>query len=375
MSKLHITVNGTTHDLDVPESRMLAHVLRYDLGLTGTKIGCEEAECGLCTVLVNGTPVNSCIYPAFKAQGAQIVTVEGLARGEELHPLQRAFVEHGAVQCGFCTPGLIMTAKALLDGNPNPSDHEIKVALKDTLCRCTGYASVIHAVHSAASELRGEGAIPWQPRETIAPLNAVGRPVPPQEIVDKVTGRARFADDYTFPGMLVGRTLRAAYPHARIRRIDTSRAKALPGVHAVLTHEDVPGKNIHGLIYADWPVLCADKVRYMGDAVAIVAADDADTAARALELIEVDYEPLPIVGDPQFAHSPEAPLVHEEWETGNLLKHIKVRHGDIEQGFAEADVIVEREYRTPTVEHAFMEPECAIGVPRAAAVHWLPVRL
>ncbi|MEP0761578.1 MAG: molybdopterin-dependent oxidoreductase [Chloroflexota bacterium] len=363
MSKLHITVNDKPYDLDVPESRTLAHVLRYDLGLTGTKIGCEEAECGLCTVLVDGTPVDSCIYPAFKAQGAAITTIEGLARGDELHPLQRAFVEHGAVQCGFCTPGLIMTAKALLDGNPAPSDHEIKVALKDTLCRCTGYTSVIHAIHSAASELRGEGPIPWQPRETVAPLNAVGRPVPPQEIVDKVTGRARFADDYVFPGMLVGRTLRAAYPHARITRIDTRKAKALPGVHAVLTHEDVPGKNIHGLIYADWPVLCADKVRYLGDAVAIVAADDADTAARALELIEVDYEPLPVVGDPQFAHSPEAPLVHEEWETGNLLKHIKVRAGDIAQGFAEADVIVEREYRTPTVEHAFMEPECAIGVP------------
>ena len=363
MSKLHITVNDNPYDLDVPESRTLAHVLRYDLGLTGTKIGCEEAECGLCTVLVNGTPVDSCIYPAFKAQGAAITTIEGLARGDELHPLQRAFVEHGAVQCGFCTPGLIMTAKALLDGNPAPSDHEIKVALKDTLCRCTGYTSVIHAIHSAASELRGEGPIPWQPRETVAPLNAVGRPVPPQEIVDKVTGRAKFADDYTFPGMLIGRTLRAAYPHARITRIDTRKAKALPGVHAVLTHEDVPGKNVHGLIYADWPVLCADKVRYLGDAVAIVAADDADTAARALELIEVDYEPLPVVGDPQFAHSPEAPLVHEEWETGNLLKHIKVRAGDIAQGFAEADVIVEREYRTPTVEHAFMEPECAIGVP------------
>jgi xanthine dehydrogenase molybdenum-binding subunit len=363
MSRLHLTVNDKPYDLDVPESRTLAHVLRYDLGLTGTKIGCEEAECGLCTVLVNGTPVDSCIYPAFKAQGAAITTIEGLARGDELHPLQRAFVEHGAVQCGFCTPGLIMTAKALLDGNPAPSDHEIKVALKDTLCRCTGYTSVIHAIHSAASELRGEGPIPWQPRETVAPLNAVGRPVPPQEIVDKVTGRAKFADDYTFPGMLIGRTLRAAYPHARITRIDTRKAKALPGVHAVLTHEDVPGKNVHGLIYADWPVLCADKVRYLGDAVAIVAADDADTAARALELIEVDYEPLPVVGDPQFAHSPEAPLVHEEWETGNLLKHIKVRAGDIAQGFAEADVIVEREYRTPTVEHAFMEPECAIGVP------------
>lgn len=363
MSKLHITVNDKPYDLDIPESRTLAQVLRYDLGLTGTKIGCEEAECGLCTVLVNDTPVDSCIYPAFKAQGAAITTIEGLARGEELHPLQRAFVEHGAVQCGFCTPGMIITAKALLDSIPNPSDHEIKVALKDTLCRCTGYTSIIHAVHSAASELRGEGAIPWQPRETITPLNAVGRPVPPQEVVDKVTGRARFADDYVFPGMLIGRTLRAAHPHARITRLDTSKAKALPGVRAVLTHEDVPGKNIHGLVFADWPVLCADKVRYMGDAVAIVAADDADTAARALELIEVDYEPLTVVGDPEFAHSPEAPLVHEGWETGNLLKHIKVRSGDIEQGFAEADVIIEREYRTPTIEHAFMEPECAIGVP------------
>ena len=363
MSKLLLTVNDTPYDLDVPESRTLAQVLRYDLGLTGTKIGCEEAECGLCTVLVDGTPVDSCLYPAFKAQGARITTIEGLARNGDLHPLQKAFVEHGAVQCGFCTPGLIMTAKALLDRNPNPTEHDIKVALKDTLCRCTGYVSVIRAIQSAARELRGEEPLPWPGVPTVPPLKAVGQPVPPQEVVDKVTGRAKFTDDYAFPGMLIGRTLRAAYPHARIKRIDTSKAKALPGVHAVLTHEDVPGQNRHGLIYADWPVLCDDKVRYMGDAVAIVAAEDADIAARALELIEVDYEPLPVVADPEYAHSPEAPLVHEEWETGNLLKHIKVRHGDVEQGFAEADVIIEREYRTPTVEHAFMEPECSIAVP------------
>ncbi|MGQ9849646.1 MAG: molybdopterin-dependent oxidoreductase [Aggregatilineaceae bacterium] len=363
MSKLLLTVNDTPYDLDVPESRTLAQVLRYDLGLTGTKIGCEEAECGLCTVLVDGTPVDSCLYPAFKAQGARITTIEGLARNGDLHPLQKAFVEHGAVQCGFCTPGLIMTAKALLDRNPNPTEHDIKVALKDTLCRCTGYVSVIRAIQSAARELRGEEPLPWPGVPTVPPLKAVGQPVPPQEIVDKVTGRAKFTDDYAFPGMLIGRTLRAAYPHARIRRIDTSKAKALPGVHAVLTHEDVPGQNRHGLIFADWPVLCDDKVRYMGDAVAIVAAEDADIAARALELIEVDYEPLPVVADPEYAHSPDAPLVHEEWETGNLLKHIKVRYGDIEQGFAESDVIIEREYRTPTVEHAFMEPECSLAVP------------
>jgi aerobic-type carbon monoxide dehydrogenase small subunit (CoxS/CutS family) len=230
MTTLKLTVNGQYHDLDVPESRMLSQVLRYDLGLTGTKIGCQEAECGSCTVLINGLPVDTCTFPALKAQGAEIVTIEGLEQNGELHPLQKAFIEHGAVQCGFCTPGLIMNAKALIDENPDPSEHEIKVALKDTLCRCTGYASVISAIQSAASELRGEGEIPWEAAQTIPPLNAVGRPIPPQEVVDKVTGRAKFTDDVSFPGMLVGRTLRAAHPHARILKIDTSKAKALPGV-------------------------------------------------------------------------------------------------------------------------------------------------
>lgn len=363
MTKLTLTVNGKRKELDVPEARTLAQVLRYDLGLTGTKIGCEEAECGICTVLVDGVPVDSCMYPAFKAQDRSITTIEGLASEEALHPLQAAFIEQGAVQCGFCTPGLIMTAKALLESNPDPDDHDIKVALKDTYCRCTGYNSVIRAIQSAASELRGEGAHSWQPAATVEPLKAVGRPVPPQEVRDKVTGRAKFTDDYVFPGMLVGRTLRAAYPHARILSIDTSKARALPGVHAVLTHADIPGDNIHGLIYDDWPALAGDKVRYMGDPVAVVAAEDEDTVARALELIAVEYEPLPVVGDPEYARSADAPLVHEDRADGNLLKHIKVRHGDIDAGFAEADVIIEREYRTPTIEHAFMEPECAIGVP------------
>src|SRR5690606_20954415 len=154
MSRLTLTVNDQPYDLDVPESRTLAQLLRLDLGLTGTKIGCEEAECGICTVLVDGVPVDSCLYPAFQAQGARVLTIEGLKQNGDLHPLQKAFIEHGAVQCGFCTPGLIMTSYALLKSNPSPSDHDIKVALKDTLCRCTGYASVINAIHSAASELR-----------------------------------------------------------------------------------------------------------------------------------------------------------------------------------------------------------------------------
>ncbi|KAB2906350.1 MAG: molybdopterin-dependent oxidoreductase [Anaerolineae bacterium] len=369
MSKLSLTVNDTPHDLEIPESRTLAQLLRYDLGLTGTKIGCEEAECGICTVLVDGVPVDSCIFPAFKAQGCSVTTIEGLAKGEELHPLQRNFIEHGAVQCGFCTPGLIMTSAALLEENLHPSEEDIKIALKDTFCRCTGYTSVMRAIKSAAQELRGQAPLPVNEPSVRERGKVIGHSVPPQEVREKVTGQAKYTDDYIFPGMLFGRTLRSPYPHAKILRIDTSRAKALSGVYAVLTYEDVPGENLHGLVYRDWPVLCHDVVRYVGDAVAIVAAESEDIAAKALCLIDVEYAPLPVVADPVYAHSPEAPILHPNHPTGNLLKHIKVRHGDIDRGFTEADVIIEREYRTPIIEHAFLEPECSIGVPAGVADH------
>lgn len=363
MSEIKITVNQKDYAVDVPQSRTLAQFLRYDLGLTGTKIGCEEAECGICTVLVDGVPVDSCVYPLFKAAGRSVTTIEGLAQGEELHPLQRNFIQHGAVQCGFCTPGLIMTSAALVEENSDPSEADIKHALKDTYCRCTGYTSVIRAIQSAAREKRGLPPLPVNDPAVDEPMEVVSRSVPPQEVVAKVTGRGKYTDDYRFEGMLYARTLRSPHPHAKVLAIRTEKAKALPGVHAVLTHEDVPGENLHGLVYRDWPVLCGDRVRYVGDAVAIVAADSEEIAADALKLIEVNYEPLPVVADPVYAHSPDAPVLHPNHPTGNLLKHIKVRHGDIEQGFAEADVIIEREYRTPTTEHAFLEPECAIGVP------------
>lgn len=369
MSELQITVNGQAYQLDIPESRTLAHFLRYDLRLTGTKIGCEEAECGICSVLVDGTPVNSCIYPAFKAHGRSVVTIEGLAHGDALHPLQSNFIAHGAVQCGFCTPGLIMTSAALLHDNADPSEADIKHALKDTYCRCTGYTSVIRAIQSAAHELRDGTPLPVNDPAVSEPMNVVSTSVPPQEVREKVTGHALFTDDYTFPGMLFARTLRSPYPHAKIIAIHTDKAKALPGVRAVLTHADVPGENKHGLVYRDWPVLCDTVVRYVGDAVAIVAADSEDAADYALGLIEVDYEPLPVVADPEYAHSPDAPVLHPNHPTGNLLKHIKVRHGDIDAGFAQADVIVEHEYRTPTTEHAFLEPECSIGVPNGYPGH------
>lgn len=363
MGNISITVNGRSYAMDVPDSRTLAQFLRLDLGLTGTKIGCEEAECGICTVLVDGVPVDSCIYPLFKAAGRSVTTVEGLAQGGELHPIQSNFIRHGAVQCGFCTPGLMMTATALLNENPQPDEAAIKHALKDTFCRCTGYTSVIRAIQSAGCEMRGEAPLPINDPEVDEPLDVISRSVPPQEVREKVTGAAKYTDDFVFPLMLFARTLRSPYPHARILQIDTAQVKMLPGVHAVLTHRDVPGENIHGLVYRDWPVLCDTVVRYVGDAVAIVAAETEEIAAAALRLIHVKYEPLPVVGDPVYAHSPEAPILHPNHATGNLLKHIKVRHGDIEKGFADADVIIEHEYRTPTTEHAFLEPECSIGVP------------
>jgi xanthine dehydrogenase molybdenum-binding subunit len=362
MSRLQMTVNGASIDVDVPESRYLSEVLREDLRLTGTKIGCNEAECGICTVLVNGIPIVSCVFPAFKAQGAEVETIEGLSRDGSLHALQQAFLDHGAVQCGICTPGLIMTAKGLLDhksttGEP-VTEEDIRIALKDSYCRCTGYQSVINAILQAS----GQDIPPYLP-ETQAPGLAVGKAQPNPNALAKITGDARFTDDYKFPGMLYARTKRAGVPHARIRSIETAAARELEGVHAVLTHKDIPGRNAHGVVNADWPVLCGTKVRYVGDAVAIIAADSEEIAAAALELIRVDYEELPAVTDAIEALKPDAPLVHEERPHGNLLKHIKLKKGDIDPGFADADVVVDQTYRTPVTEHLFLEPECSIGVP------------
>ena len=368
MSRLQMTVNGTPVDIEVPESRYLSEVLREDLRLTGTKIGCAEAECGICSVLVNGTPVVSCVFPAFKANGATVETIEGLGKDGKLHALQQAFLDHGAVQCGICTPGLIMTAKGLLDGKAAArepvTEADIREALKDSFCRCTGYQSIINAILQAA----GHDVKPYIPA-TKAPREVVGKPRPNPNALAKITGQARFTDDYHFDGMLHARTKRAHVPHARIRHIDVDKARALDGVHAVLTHADVPGRNAHGIVTVDWPVLCRDKVRYVGDAVAIVAADSEAIADAALALIEVDYEELPAVTSPLAALAPDAPLVHEERPDGNLLKHIKVKKGDIGAGFAGADVIIDRTYRTPTTEHLFLEPECSIGIPAGYPDH------
>jgi selenium-dependent xanthine dehydrogenase len=365
---MHLTfsLNGIPVELDISPDRSLSDVLRYDLGLTGTKIACDEGRCGSCTVLVDGKAVRSCVFPARRVQGARILTIEGLAHDGQLHPLQEAFIRHGAVQCGFCTPGLLLASKALLDRNPHPTEGQIRRGLRNNLCRCTGYNSIIAAIQDVARGSADPGAqvkgVARQRHAGPSPQHTVvGHPLPPADAVAKVTGAARYADDYVFPKMLFGATLRAGIPHARIGCIDVSEAQALPGVYAVLTHQDVPGAKNHGLVVNDWPVLCYDKVRYVGDAVAVVAAETAELALHALQLIKVDYEPLPVVADPVAARDADAPLVHEEWPTGNLLKHIKVRRGNVDSGFAEAAIVIERTFRTPIVEHLFLEPECAIA--------------
>ena len=385
-NQVTITINGIQHTLPSKPGEMLAGLLRERLNLTGTKIGCEEAECGTCTVLVDGEPVLSCIYPAARANGKEVVTIEGLAslhlpqnslnlggvsrpkgvdEGGVLHPLQEAFIQHGAVQCGFCIPGQLMTAYALLKRNPNPSREEIRYALKDTLCRCAGYPTIENSILAAAHSMQtGKPIDPPKIQLSAEKYQVIGQVVMRPDAEEKVTGKAMFSDDLKFDGMLFAAVKRAGIPHGFLRKLDISKAKTLPGVEAVLTAEDIPGEHNHGLVIYDWPAIVGinERVRYVGDAVAIVAAQTQEIAEQAVGLIEAEFDLQPIVSDPIQARKADVPDLHK---SGNLLKHIKVRKGNMEQGFEEADVVMEHTFHTAITEHAFLEPECSIAVPLA----------
>jgi selenium-dependent xanthine dehydrogenase len=361
--QLTLTVNGNTHNLPSIPGETLADLLRKRLHLTGTKIGCNEAECGACTVIMDGEPVLSCSTPAERADGKTITTIEGLAEPKKLHPLQEAFITHGAVQCGFCIPGQIMTSYGLLSKNPDPTSDDIRHALKDTICRCAGYPTIENAILAAAESVRTGGPVagPDIPDSGIDG-QTVGKLKVRPDGVEKVTGHAIYTDDLIFENMLFAAVKRAGVPHAFVRKIDVEKARQAPGVVSVLTAEDVPGENIHGLVTLDWPVMVGtdERVRYVGDAIAIVAAESQEAAKAAVDLIEVEFDLQPVISNAVQAREEGQPQIHEK---GNLLKHIKVRKGDAEIGFAESDIVLEHTFHTPAHDHLFIEPECSIAVP------------
>lgn len=360
ITSIEINVNGVSHNIAVSPGEMLVDLLRKKLKLTGTKVGCNEAECGACTVLLEGVPVLSCTYPAAKAHKKHIVTIEGLEQNGALHPLQEAFILHGAVQCGFCIPGQIMTAVGLLRTDPEPSSSEIRGALKDTLCRCGGYPSIERAIVAAAKAIRtGESVEEPVIDGSKFEYETVGRVKIRPDAKAKVTGKARYTDDLEFPGMIVGKALRAGVPHAILKKLSVEKARQLTGVSAVLTAADIPGTHWHGLVIEDWPVLVevGERVRYVGDAVAIVAADSEEIADQALKLIEAEYELLPVIKNAVESRYSDEQL----HPNGNLLKHIKVRKGDLQAGFDQSEFILEHTFQTVATDHAFIEPECSIA--------------
>jgi putative selenate reductase molybdopterin-binding subunit len=375
-----LTINGEEKSLTVRRAETLLLALRR-ASYTSVKYGCGTGDCGACTVLLDGQPVHSCQMRAVEADGHEITTVEALTRSPSfsgLHPIQQAFVETGAIQCGYCTPAQLLVAKALLDRNPNPTEEEIREAMSGVLCRCTGYVKIVQAVQRAAALLRGEpvGDVPLP--QIVSPpemesLRVVGKPEHKVDGVKLAAGRPVFTDDVKLEGMLYGALLTSPHAHARIKRIDASRARELPGVHAVLTHEDVPRVKYAsgGQSYPQPPpfdqVSLDDRVRHVGDRVTIVAAETPELAQRALRLIEVEYEVLPHVLDPEEAMQEGAPVIHDEPDTEgvydvqrNIVHHIEAEVGDREAQWARADHIFEGEYRTSQQQQAHIEPHVCI---------------
>ncbi len=357
--RITLTVNGRRVTRPVGANYRLLDFLREELMLTGSKEGCGAGECGTCSVFVDGRLVKSCLMPTLKAEGASIQTVEGLAPRGELTPVQRAFHRTGASQCGYCIPGMVMAATAALRANPEAGIEEIKERLGGNICRCTGYTKIFEAVEIARDVIAGRlPAAALEAEETAGSF--IGASVRRIDAPAKVSGALRYAGDTVMPGMLHMAVLRSPHAHARILGIDTAAAAALPGVECVVTAADVPGKDGFGVFVHDQPVMARDRVRYVGEAVAAVAADSVETARHAAALIAVGYAPLPGVFDPAEAMRPGAPVLHD-YAPDNLVKHIPIRKGDVAAGFAAADLVIEETFATQQVEHAYLEPEAGLA--------------
>lgn len=420
--KIEFTLNGSMVAAEVQESTTVLSLLRDQYGIFGVKHGCETGECGACTVLLDGIPVNTCVMLAPQIEGRQIETIEAIGESPEkgwrqskgLHPIQQAFVETGAIQCGYCTPAMVLVAKALIEANPDPTEELVRNALSGVLCRCTGYEKPVQAILRAAARMRGEELDPIlgllhvpldlfpapergeqlgpgdigpevatqtsvMPYIKVSPAwetrRIVGRPEPKVDAVKLVQGKPAFAADLEMRGMLVAKVLHSEVAHGRIKRIDVSKARALPGVAAILTWQDIP-RVVYSTAGQSDPIpgpldsfSLDKKVRFVGDRVAFVAAESEDIAEHALELIEVEYEQLPAVLDMRDAMKDDAPQIHDEEEyvhfadsdpSKNLAAEIRIDIGDVEVGFGQADHIIEDTYQVPKVQQAHIEPHVVV---------------
>lgn len=349
LQRIQLTINGRPVSKEVDTRVSLADFLRHDLSLTGTHVGCEHGVCGSCTVSFNGVPIRSCLMLAVQGDGAEITTVEGLAANGALNALQQAFKKHHALQCGFCTPGFLMTATALLRHERPLEDGEVRKAVSGHLCRCTGYQNIVRAIVEASGGRSAEHSPHEKARS--AATRFIGAPMQRAEDNELLTGKGVFVDDIDFPGMLHAFVVRSIHAHAKILRIDTSAAKGAPGVVDVVTFEDlgavrklpltIPHPNLKPL--TEFP-LAKEKVRYVGEPVAVIVAASRHLAEDAAPLVQVDYQPLAPCVDIEQALAPNAPLVHER-ESDNVAGFMKQSAGNVEKVFAEADHVVKETLR------------------------------
>ena len=348
-----VRINGREYQ-SAQDKKLLAF-LRDDLHLTATKDGCSQGVCGTCTVLVDGAKARACVLPLSKLQGKEVLTVEGIDP-EEMKVYEHCFAEAGAVQCGFCIPGMIISAKSLLDHNLNPTRKDVKQAIRGNLCRCTGYKKIEEAILMAADYFREHRPIPAPP-ETLH-MNERFKRI---DAAEKVNGTGLYADDLTFDGMLYAKPVYSRYPRARIDRVDVSHAAAHPACVRVLTKEDVPC-NIIGHIKQDWDVMMGvgDITRYVGNVIAVVATEQKELLDELCALVEVDYTELEPVTNPFDALRGDAPLIHPD---GNVMSRSILVRGDADEAIKRSKYVVTRKYKTSWQEHGFMEPECCVALP------------
>ena len=352
------TVNGRLVSRSVPNHYRLIDFVREELHLTGNKEGCGAGECGTCSMFVDGVLVKSCLMPVQKIMNSAVETVDDLDRDAGRTVLQQAFHKCGSSQCGYCIPGMVMAATSLLRKMPNPDREQIKEGLGGNICRCTGYQKIIDAVELARDVINNKLPQSMLEENLLEPV--MGARTPRLDAPGKVTGAIKYAADMELANMLHMAVLRSPHPYAKIVSIDASAALAIPGVEVVLTSEDVPGIDNFGVFIEDQPIMAREYVRYVGEAVAAVAAETADIAMAASKLIKVKYEVLEGIFDPYLAMKDGAPQLHH-FAKNNITKHTKIRKGDVEEGFKLADLIVEETYQTAAIEHAYLEPEAGLA--------------